>query len=83
MACACCTNTGQRYAGVQKLDASRRGQLDELKFSAAATLYTGERDTTDIKGIATPASDYELHVSQDDQPLGVRLPRQEAVAPAR
>ena len=40
LACACCTNTGQRYAGVQKLDASRRGQLDELKFSAAATLYT-------------------------------------------
>jgi hypothetical protein len=64
-ACACCTNTGQRYTGVQKLDANRRGQLDELKFSAAATLYTGERDTTDIKGIATPASDYELHVAQE------------------
>lgn len=65
LACACCTNTGQRYAGVQKLDASRRGQLDELKFSAAATLYMGERDTADIKGIATPASDYELHVAQE------------------
>ena len=65
LACACCTNPGQRYTGVQKLDANRRGQLDDLKFSAAATLYTGERDTTDIKGIATPASDYEMHVAQD------------------
>jgi hypothetical protein len=65
IACACCTNTGQRYAGVQKLDASRRGQLDELKFNAAATLYTGEADTDDIKGIDKPASDYELHVAQE------------------
>ena len=64
-ACACCTNQGQRYTGVQKLDASRREQLGQLRFNAAATLYTGERDTTDIKGIATPASDYELHVAQE------------------
>ena len=64
-ACACCTNPGQRYTGVQKLDASRREQLGELRFNAAATLYTGERDTGDIKGIATPSSEYELHVAQE------------------
>jgi hypothetical protein len=64
-ACACCTNQGQRYSGVQKLDASRREQLGQLRFNAAATLYTGERDTGDIKGIETPASDYELHVAQE------------------
>jgi hypothetical protein len=64
-ACACCTNQGQRYTGVQKLDAGRREQLGQLRFNAAATLYTGERDTADIKGIATPASDYEMHVAQE------------------
>ena len=64
-ACACCTNQGQRYSGLQKLDASRREQLDQLRFNAAATLYTGERDTGDIKGIARPASDYEMHVAQE------------------
>ena len=64
-ACACCTNQGQRYTGVQKLDASRREQLGQLRFNAAATLYTGERDTGDIKGIATPSSEYELHVAQE------------------
>ena len=51
--------------GVQKLDASRREQLGQLRFNAAATLYTGERDTGDIKGIATPSSEYELHVAQE------------------
>jgi hypothetical protein len=64
-ACACCTNQGQRYTGVQKLDANRREQLGQLRFNAAATLYTGERDTGDIKGITTPAPDYELHVAQE------------------
>ena len=64
-ACACCTNQGQRYSGVQKLDASRQEQLGQLRFNAAATLYTGERDTDDIKGISTPASDYEMHVAQE------------------
>ena len=64
-ACACCANPGQRYTGVQKLDASRREQLGQLRFNAAATLYTGERDTGDIKGIATPSSEYELHVAQE------------------
>ena len=64
-ACACCTNQGQRYSGVQKLDASRHEQLGQLRFNAAATLYTGERDTDDIKGISTPASDYEMHVAQE------------------
>jgi hypothetical protein len=64
-ACACCTNQGQRYSGRQKLDASRREQLGQLRFNAAATLYTGERDTEDTKGIATPSSDYEMHVVQE------------------
>src|SRR5262245_8539453 len=64
-ACACCTNSGQRYTGIEKLDARRREQLSEVRFNAAATLYTGERDTEDIKGIVTPASDYEMHVRQE------------------
>jgi hypothetical protein len=64
-ACACCTNSGQRYIGVEKLDARRREQLSELRFNAVATLYTGERDTEDIKGIATPAPEYGVHVAQE------------------
>ncbi|HEU4380657.1 MAG TPA: hypothetical protein VFR73_18955 [Hyphomicrobiaceae bacterium] len=64
-ACACCTNQGQRHSGLHKLDANHREQLGQLRFNAAATLYTGERDTADIKGISTPALAYELHVAQE------------------
>ena len=40
-ACACCTNQGQRHSGLHKLDANHREQLGQLRFNAAATLYTG------------------------------------------
>src|SRR5262249_35269672 len=65
LACACCTNTGQRYVGVAKLDSTLREEIGRLRFIAEAELYTGERDTADIKGIAHPSAKYELHVAQE------------------
>jgi hypothetical protein len=64
-ACACCTNQGQRYVGVAKLDFTLREEIGRLRFMAEAELYTGERDTSDIRGIANPSSTYEMHVSQE------------------
>ena len=64
-ACACCTNQGQRYVGVAKLDSTLREQISRLRFLAEAELYLGERDTSDIKGITTPSGKYEMHVSQE------------------
>lgn len=64
-ACACCTNQGQRYVGIAKLDSTLREEISRLRFMADAELYTGERDTSDIKGIANPSDKYELHVSQE------------------
>ncbi len=64
-ACACCTNQGQRYVGVAKLDSTLREEIGRLRFMAEAELYTGERDTSDIKGIANPSGTYEMHVSQE------------------
>jgi hypothetical protein len=43
-ACACCTNAGQRYAGVKKLDAPLREEIGRLRFLAEAELYVGEAD---------------------------------------
>jgi hypothetical protein len=63
-ACACCTNEGQRYVGVQKLDSSKRFELDQVRFKTEAQLFTGEADPADAKGIATPSSHYELQVTQ-------------------
>jgi hypothetical protein len=64
-ACACCTNQGQRYVGVAKLDSTLREQISRLRFLAEAELYLGERDTSDIKGITTPSGKYEMHVAQE------------------
>jgi hypothetical protein len=64
-ACACCTNQGQRTVGVVKLDSTLREEIGRLRFMAQAELYTGERDTSDIKGIANPSSTYEMHVAQE------------------
>ena len=64
-ACACCTNQGQRYVGVAKFDSTLREEIGRLRFMAEAELYVGERDTSDIKGIANPSNKYEMHVSQE------------------
>jgi hypothetical protein len=68
LACACCTSPGQRNVAVQALDASRRAEINRLRFAGSAQLYTGEADPGSIKGIATPSQRYELNVvSQKDQ----------------
>jgi hypothetical protein len=64
-ACACCSNQGQRHVGTAKLDATLREQIQQLRFAAEAELYMGERDPSDIKGIAAPSSKYTLSVAQE------------------
>jgi hypothetical protein len=56
-ACACCTNPGQRYVENTKLDTYRRSVVNDIRFTKEATLYTDERDLTDIKGLANPSSE--------------------------
>src|SRR5262249_2526714 len=57
---ACCTNPGQRRVGSEVLDAYKIGVIEELRFSSAAKLFTGEADPVDVKGISSPAGSYEL-----------------------
>ena len=64
-ACACCTNQGQRRVGVGNLDSGKRDEIDRLRFSADAELFSGEGDPSDTKGIAKPSGHYELHVAQE------------------
>ena len=49
----------------QKLDSVKLGEIERMRFSKEATLYVGEADFADIKGIATPSDKYELAVTQD------------------
>jgi hypothetical protein len=64
-ACACCTNTGQRYVENTKFDGYRRTVVTEVRFATEATLYTDERDLAEIKGLANPSSQpYGFGVAQ-------------------
>lgn len=69
-ACACCTNPGQRYVENTKLDTYRRSVIDEVRFTKEATLFTDERDFTDLKGIASPsAKPYAFSVAKQKDRL--------------
>ena len=59
-ACACCTNEGQRNVATVALDSGKRQEIESLRFSGKATLFTGEGDVEGIEGIATPSGSYEL-----------------------
>lgn len=63
-ACACCSNAGQRYVENTRLDLNRRDVIRELKFASDATLYIGEGDSDELKGIANPSDRYTLTVSR-------------------
>ncbi|QWG14390.1 hypothetical protein KMZ29_06880 [Bradyrhizobium sediminis] len=59
-ACACCTNAGQRNVATVALDSGKRQEIESLRFSGKATLFTGEGDVEGIEGIATPSGSYEF-----------------------
>jgi hypothetical protein len=60
LACACCTNPGQRNVDVVALDATKRETLEALRFGDEARLYLGEADPDSVAGIASPSAAYAL-----------------------
>jgi hypothetical protein len=65
LACACCTNPGQRYVDVETLDPGRLEEIESLRFGTEARLYVGEAGVEAIKGIQDPAERYDLAVNWD------------------
>ncbi len=62
-ACACCTNPGQRYVEVEKLDSGRLEEIESLRFGEEAWLFVGEGDVETITGIHNPVERYDLTVN--------------------
>src|SRR3954451_5011819 len=60
LACACCTNEGQRHVATVALDSGKSEEIESLRFGNKATLFTGEVDADGIEAIATPADSYRL-----------------------
>jgi hypothetical protein len=62
-ACACCTNTAQRYVEIEKLEGSKLAQITQIKFAKGAKLMLGEA-SEGIKGLDDAEEDFRLSVSQ-------------------
>ncbi len=60
LACACCTNEGQRNVTTRALDSGNRQEIESLRFGGKATVFTGEGDAESIKGITTPSINYAV-----------------------
>ena len=69
LACACCTNEGQRNVGTVALDSSKRQQIENLRFAGKAKLYTGEADVDSVEGIVTPSDEYAMTAAWRDNRL--------------
>src|SRR5882724_5893103 len=69
LACACCTNEGQRNVATVALDSGKRQEIESLRFAGKATIFTGEGDVDGIEGIATPAGTYKLAAKWVDDRL--------------
>ena len=69
LACACCTNEGQRNVSTVALDSGKREQIESLRFGGTAKLFTGESDVETIRGIMTPSASYHMTAAWRDSRL--------------
>lgn len=65
LACACCTDPGQRLVGSDAIDAYARGVLDQLSFGSEARLFTGNASPGDIKPVTATSDRFTLAVTRD------------------
>ena len=65
LACACCTNPGQRTVEVETLDSGRLEQIESLRFGKEARLFVGSGGLEAIEGIRDPVERYDLKVTWD------------------
>lgn len=69
LACACCTNDGQRNVATVALDSGKRQEIESLRFADKATVFTGEGDVDGVEGIAAPSPTYKLAAKWVDDRL--------------
>jgi hypothetical protein len=65
LACACCTDEGERFVEVENMNLALRERIDQLRFGKAAKLFVGEVGLEAIKGIANPSEHYNVEVTRD------------------
>jgi hypothetical protein len=66
LACACCSNDGQRNVATQDVDAYAAGILADVRFDAASHLYTGEGES-DGGWMLSGTPDFHLAVTKSEK----------------
>lgn len=66
-ACACCSDTGQRYVATADIQDYQQAEVDRMRFGTKAELFLGSADTSDVPdiGIANPDSSYTMATKRD------------------
>lgn len=68
-ACACCTDTGQRYVAIETFDDRRRDEMGRLRFAPTAELVTGSAGLEDLRGLRATTISYGVEVLLEDNRL--------------
>ena len=55
LACACCTESGQRMDTIDPIEGYVLGELVQVRFAATGNLYAGPGFPDDIQGLVNPA----------------------------
>jgi hypothetical protein len=65
LACACCTDVGQRFHETGAIDEYAQGLLDQLSFASEALLFTGNASPEEVTPIAATSDRFALAVVRD------------------
>jgi hypothetical protein len=66
LACACCSDPGERIVYVKPIESYQIDELMKLRFADKSELYTGERDASDVVGISAISGTFDVQVSQEE-----------------
>lgn len=67
LACACCTDRGQRSIGSRTIDEYYRNPLRGLKFASTVSLHLTPAGFEGVAGIANPSETYSVSVKTEDR----------------
>lgn len=71
LACACCTELGQRFEGTEAVSKFIRDEVAGIRFAPTATLYNGDRGADGVEGVRAPSGKpYTITLTRPGLPQG-------------
>ena len=83
LACACCSDPGQRFSGMMPMEDYERAIFEAVVFDGTAHLYSTACGYECVRGIAEPEDVYRVNVTRDDWRWNLDLTGEESGAEGR